>query len=256
MKTALAGRHLQIYFRDPEVQATLNQINWDGRLENPDAQDFLAIVDTNMGFTKANLQINHAVNYHIMIDDKGNGEAQLDVIYTHTGQGDAPECIQYEFKLYTENTQYLDLAEKCYWNYLRVYVPAGSHLKYGTEHNIPAESMRSGQPVYSATGTLNEQAGFITWDNFLLVPYGESVSTSYEYLLPQITTIDENGAKQYQLTVRKQAGAKPEPASILVTIPNGTTLINANPKPSKIEGTNLFFEIILDSDKNIVVTYQ
>jgi hypothetical protein len=256
IKTAVAAKHLQIYLRDTDHQATLDQVNWDGRLENLNAQDFLAVVDTNMGFTKANLRVNRALNYHIGLDDEGAGEAELEIIYSHTGQGDPPDCIQYEFKLYTSTTQYNDLTDRCYWNYLRVYVPSGSQLISGTENNIPAESMRSGQAVHSTTGILNEHPDFTTWDNFMLVPYGQSVSTQYQYSLPQITTTDETGTKQYQLTIRKQAGTRPDTVSIAVTLPDGTALIDATPNPSKIENGIVFFDIILDSDKNISVTYQ
>ena len=256
IKTAVAGKHLQIYMRDPNAQATLDQINWDGRLENPPAQDFLAIVDTNMGFNKANLQIEREINYHITLNDAGTGEAQLDVTYTHTGQEPVPDCIQYEFEVYTDGGQYLDLSEKCYWNYLRIYVPEGSRLISASEHHVPGEAMRSGQPVNSVPVPFSEQTGFTTFDNFLMVPYGQSVSSMYHYQLPKMIASDEYGTNQYQLTIRKQAGSVPESASISVTLPNGAKLIEANPKPSAINGEMILFDIILDTDKIMTLTYQ
>ena len=256
MNTAVAGKHLQIYLRDPGTQATLDRIGWDGRLENPHAQDFLAIVDTNMGFNKTNLYIDRTINYHVTLDDEGTGEAQLDITYTHTGQGPAQDCIQYEFDVYVDGGQYLDLAEKCYWNYLRVYVPEGSHLISASEHHVPGEAMRSGQSVNSIPVPFSEQAGFTTFDNFLMVPYGQSVSSMYHYKLPKIIVSDENGANQYQLTIRKQAGAVPESASISVTLPDGAKFIEANPKPSAVDGENILFDIILNADKTITLTYQ
>ena len=256
MKTALAEKHLQLYLRDAEAMAVLDENGWNGRLAPPDTQDFLAVVDTNMGFNKTNIYVNRTVDYHVALNDTGAGKAELNVTINHTGQGSELECIQFSNENYINESNYLDLAESCYWSYLRVYVPGGSQLVSGSTHDIAGRSMRSGQAVHSKTGILSEQAGFTTWDDFLLVPYGQSVSTGYHYLLPQITTSQEDGTYLYQLTVRKQAGTKSDPATISVTLPNGSTLIDAQPKPNKIEGTNLLFEIILDSDKNISVTYQ
>ncbi|MBE2221639.1 MAG: DUF4012 domain-containing protein, partial [Anaerolineae bacterium] len=256
MKTALAAKHLQLYLHNAEATAVLDENGWNGRLVPPVNQDFLAVVDTNMGFNKVNLHIQRTTAYQVALNETGTGKAQLDITYSHNGQRSNTECVQFSSENYLNESAYLNLAENCYWNYVRIYVPAGSQLISGSEHDIPGEFMRSGQPVHSETGTLNEQAGFTTWDNFLLVPYGERVSLNYNYTLPSITTSGEDGTTQYQLTVYKQAGAKPEPVSVSITLPDGTSLVDAFPKPSKIEGTTVLFEIILDADKNISVTYQ
>jgi hypothetical protein len=116
--------------------------------------------------------------------------------------------------------------------------------------------MRQGKPITSVSDVLLEQAGLTTWDNFLLVPYGQSVSTNFQYLLPQITTMTDNNVNQYQLTIRKQAGTGSDSAKISVELPPGTTLVDATPKPSKIDEKTIFFDQILDTDKIITVTYE
>lgn len=256
MKTAVAGKHLQIYLRDAHAQATLDQINWDGRLENPNAQDFLAVVDTNMGFTKANLNIERTFAYQVSLHEDGTGEAHLNIVYTHTSQTTSADCISYEFKDYEEDTQYLDLTEKCYWNYLRIYVPEGSQLLSATEHHVPGESMRSGDPVNSTANTFTEQTDFTTFANFLLVPIGQQTNSDYHYLLPKVIISDENEANQYQLTLRKQAGSQPESTSVSITLPDGATLITSNPLPSAINENTISFDITLDTDKIITLTYD
>lgn len=256
IKTSLENKHLQIYVRDEKTAAVLAENNWNGRLDNVAAQDFLAVVDTNMGFSKANLYIERTLDYKITLDNDGKGEADLTITHTHTGQQDFDECIAYNLEAYRTGGQYLELAENCYWNYLRVYVPEGSQLLSGTEHFTPGDFMREGEPITSVSDVLLEQAGLTTWDNFLLVPYGQSVSTNYQYLLPQITTLADNNANQYQLTMRKQAGTGSDSANISIMLPPGTTLIDANPKPSNIDEETLFFNIILDTDKIITVTYE
>lgn len=256
IKTSLENKHLQIYVRDEEAAAVLAENNWNGRLDNAAAQDFLAVVDTNMGFNKVNLYIERTLDYKIALDNEGKGEADLTVTHTHTGQHNVDECIAYNLEAYKVGGQYIEMAENCYWNYLRVYVPEGSQLISGTEHFTPGDIMREGEPINSASDVLLEQARLTTWDNFLLVPYGQSVSSNYQYLLPQITMLADNNATQYQLTVRKQAGTGPDSANISIILPTGTTLIDANPKPSNIDEETIFFDIILDTDKIISVTYE
>jgi len=256
MKTALESKHLQIYFRDEKAAAILNENNWNGRLANPTTQDFLAVVDTNMGFNKVNIYIERTIDYQIALNNESKGKAQLDITYNHTGQGTIDECIHYSFEAYQSGGKYLDMAENCYWSYLRVYVPMGSQLITGAEHHVPGNALRMGESINSVTGILNEQPGLTTWDNFLMIPYGQSVSSSYQYLLPQVTTMIDNDVKQYQLTIRKQAGTGSDSANISVILPTDAELIDANPKPSKIDGENIFFDIILDTDKIISVTYQ
>ncbi len=256
MRTALSGKHLQIYLRDEKAAAILNENNWNGRLDNPTTQDFLAVVDTNLGINKVNIYINRTIDYQIALDNEGKGQANLNITYIHTGQGPGNGCVQNAFEAYQNGGKYLDMAENCYLSYLRVYVPEGSQLISGSEYHIPSEATQKGEPINSITGIVNEQPGLTTWDNFLMVPYGENMSANYQYLLPQITTLTDNGTKQYKLTVRKQAGTGSDSATISVILPVGATLIDASPQPNKMDGENVFFDIILDTDKIITVTYQ
>lgn len=256
IKSALKEKHLQIYIRDEKSANILNEINWNGGLNNPIIQDYIAVVDTNMGFNKVNLHVKRDLNYMVSLNNEGTGEANLTITHSHTGQGAIPKCNQYNLEAYEVGGQYLDMAENCYWNYLRVYVPEGSELIAGTEHQIPGNVMRQGNSVNSTPGVINEQQGLTTWDNFFLVPYGQSISNQYHYLLPQVATTVEDNVNQYQLTVRKQAGTELDSATISINLPAGSEFISAKPTPKEIDGETLIFEIILDTDKIITVTYQ
>ena len=82
------------------------------------------------------------------------------------------------------------------------------------------------------------------------------MSANYQNQLPQITKLTDNGTKQYKLTVRKQAGTGSDSVVISVILPAGATFIDASPQPREIDGENVFFEITLDTDKIITVSYQ
>ena len=121
---SLGARHLQVAVDDPTVSAVLAQRGWDGGLRPPDASDFLLVVDSNVGFNKANLVVQQALDYEVAASADGP-EATLTVTYTHGGPANAePVCDRSP----RYGATYADMAARCYWDYLRVYVPPGSEL--------------------------------------------------------------------------------------------------------------------------------
>ncbi len=256
MQKAIDEKHIQIYMRDSVAQAKLDEINWDGRLENDHGQDFVAVVETNMGFNKVNHIIKRSINYHATLDEDEGGAAKLNITYTQPGQGNIEDCIQFDWEIYRVGGDYLELTDRCYWNYLRVYVPEGSQLISATEHRVPGHTMRSGNPVNTKATTFTEISGLTTFDNFLMVPYGQEVTSEFHYSLPKVTAFAESGTHQYQLTIRKQAGTGMDPVEVLITLPQGMTFIEADPSPTTINGQNVSFMFDLDTDKTISLTYR
>ena len=137
---AVEGGHLQIYMQDPIVASGLRDMNWDGRLPRENIQDYLLVVDTNMGYNKSNLFINQAIRYDVALENTGAGQANLVVTHSHMGQDDGEPCYQGSDDVYIARAGYTALADKCYWNYLRVYAPAGSELQSGPQHIVPDDS--------------------------------------------------------------------------------------------------------------------
>ncbi|PID85643.1 MAG: hypothetical protein CSB13_07075 [Chloroflexi bacterium] len=256
IQKAIDEKHIQLYMRDPTVQSKLDDINWDNRLENQQGQDFLAIAETNMGFNKVNHIIERSIHYHATLDADEGGTAKLNITYTHPGQGKIEDCIQFDWGIYNTGGNYLELTDRCYWNYLRVYVPGGSQLISATEHTVPGQAMRSGNPVNTTANTLIEKIGLTTFDNFLMVPYGQDVTSEFHYTLPKITNLDGQGTHQYQLTIQKQAGTGTDPVEVLITLPPGKTLLTAEPSPVSVNGQQISFSFALNTDKTISLTYQ
>jgi hypothetical protein len=124
---AIEERHLQIYMTDPDVAATLDKAEWNGRLPQAPPGDFLMVVDTNMGYNKSNVYIQRATNYRVFLQG-ATPRAELAVRYDHTGPAKDEACYQGTKQEYEQSLPYLASAEKCYWNYLRIYSPAGSGL--------------------------------------------------------------------------------------------------------------------------------
>ena len=252
---ALQGRHLQIYVRDPAIASVLDELDWDGRLVAPADQDVLLVVDTNMGFNKTNIFIDREITYDVTLAKDSDVEANLSVHYTHTGSDNGQACLQ--GVVYDQNlSNYLQIADECYWSYLRIYTPEHSEIVNSSRHVVPGETLVSGRTWDSTAVTLNELPGFTTFANFIMVSQDESLSSTYHYRLPDNVVRRGDDFNQYWLTIVKQAGALPGPFHLTVTLPPNARLIEASPAPAKVDGTRLYFEINLDRDATVSVKYR
>ncbi len=190
----LEGRHLQIAVDDPRSAALLAEHGWDGGLRPKDGANFLAIVDSNVGFNKANAAVRQEVAYTVGRTPDG-AEATLVITYTHTAPALPPGEPCDRTPRYGQS--YDELTERCYWDYLRVYVPGGCEL-------LASEGLAR------ATVEPGEQGTTAFAGNFVLRP-GEQHVVALRYRIPQ-----SEGDLSQKLFVRKQGGTPGQ--SLAVTI--------------------------------------
>ena len=252
---AAEDRHLSIYMRDPQLGAVLAANGWDGSLPQAPPGDFLMAVDTNMGYNKANIFIERALDYTVTLTPQS--QAHLTVTYRHTGQTTGEPCYQGVDQEFEEAAEYLAIADQCYWNYLRVYTPAGSTLLDSSRHTVPGETLYSETTWDSAGQTIEDIPWLTTFANFLLVPQGEEVITTFTYQLPTGVIVPlASGESLYQLDIRKQPGMKDEIARITVNLPNGATIIEASPAPIAVDGLRISFELNLNRNELVAIRYR
>jgi hypothetical protein len=253
---ALPAKNLQIHMRDPLSSAVLAELGWDGHLSAPRDHDALLTVDSNMGYNKANIFIEQATAYHIRLAEDGSGEAELSITHIHNGEDNGEPCQQGTLEEYRQGGEYRDLTDKCYYNYLRVYVPENSRLISGPQHIVPAETWYGGYEWDRPTELLSELPGFTTFANFMLLPRASELTSQFTYALPPTITQDEGRHKKYQLRLHKQAGTPAQPVEIAVTIPHGARFLSAQPQPAAVENDTIYFNLDLNSDQTISVTYD
>ncbi|WP_420644284.1 DUF4012 domain-containing protein [Candidatus Leptofilum sp.] len=254
MHQALDSRHLQLYMVDTQETAVLNQLNWDGRLENPTAQDFLLVLDSNMGFNKTNMHVQRGINYQVSLRADGTAQAVLTVDYSHTNppaSGDG--CVQ---EISYENAPtYQEIADRCYFNYLRVYAPQGTALNDATTHSIPAGILLGELAWEKPTSAMQEFADFMTFSNFLMVPRGESLTTQFSYDLPADVVQQQDGRTVYQLWLHKQAGTPDQPYTVIVELPAGSTAVQVTASgETNIVTNENHVQITLDLQKDTLIT--
>ncbi len=254
MSKALESGHMQIYIPDETAALQLARAGWDGRLPAAPPGDFWQVVDTNMSFNKANVYIDRHFDYAIALG--GSPTATLTVTYVHSGPALDEPCYQGVSEEFEEGADYLALADKCYWNYIRFFVPAGSQLLDSTRHIVPAETLFNATTHDSQAQPVEERANLATFANFLLVPVAGTVESFIQYELPPGVVTQQGGTAVYELNIGKQPGTRPEPTTVVIDLPAGAQLLSAMPEPQRIEGGRLSFELLLESPTSVTIRYR
>ena len=253
--TAVEQRDLQIYMRDPALTEALAEAGWDGRLTLSPVQDYLMVVESNLGFNKANAAVDRSVGYDVTLDEKGQGDASLTIEFSHAGDRVDEECRH--GTIYSSDTQYEDLISDCYWNYLRVLVPSGSQLITASSHPVPAGQLLVDQSWDGMARQFDDlDRGYTFFDNFLVLPPGQRRAAAFRYLLPEVVTIEPDGISHYRLAIDKQSGTGNQRMKITVNLPPGSELISSDPRPSTIGNQALVFDMELAKDQQIDVQYR
>jgi hypothetical protein len=248
---ALSERHLLIFARDADVEQALARIGWDGSLRES-AGDYLMIVDANLGFGKVNTLIDQQIDHQVTLNTDGTASSELTVTYKHQGQREDIHCEH--LPRYTMDVTYEALIHRCYYDYLRAYVPSGGVLQAATYHPTPGEYLVTGEPT-DGQATTSIEMGKTVFSQFFVVEYGQTLTTRFEYDLPQV--IQSNSQHHsYTLLIQKQAGTSATPVSLTVVLPPGTELLTATPSPRLVDDATLMFELKLETDIEIEVVYE
>lgn len=254
VNAALEQKHLQIYATDPAVSAALDRAGWSNRVSAAPGHDALMLVDHNVGFNKVAPHIASSLHYELLLDASGGGEALVTATYTHTLQEEL-DCRQGGRVSYANKPAYEELTRDCFWNYLRLYVPAGSTLLEATRHPYDPSLFTFSEGWSGDEVAQSDLDGLALFQNFFILRPGESIQTVYRYHLLQVTR-PEDGASVYELHLFRQAGAAPRPFVVDLTLPPGSQLVKASPAPSAQAGTRVRFAGELAADLTIRVVYE
>jgi hypothetical protein len=195
---ALADRSLQVWIDNAVAAPALATAGWDGGLRPSAGADFLAVVDANLGQNKADALVERSHAYQVTWPD-GPGKpalATLTLAYRHRGTaGSDPDCVPTP----RAAKPYADLADRCYFNAVRVLAPAGSRL-------IDVE----GVSVLAVTAGEGEE-GTAEFATYFALPPGQEQRLVFTYRLPA-----ELQPENYRLVVQRQAGTPPLPLRVRV----------------------------------------
>lgn len=208
-RQALDERAIQIWVADPQVEAALVDWGWDGGLQPQEGADYLALVDSNVGFNKVDAVIRRSLSYQIAWPDgpEQGALATATVTYEHTLPVPGHECRHAA----RYGGDYQEMMRRCYFDYVRLYVPRGSRLI--AIQGVEADSVES----YPGEKRTQVFAGFFT------MKPGETHTVTFTYRLP--ATIRP---QDYRLVIQRQAGVGPLPVDWTLGATRYRTTLNGN----------------------------
>ena len=246
-------RHLLLQFDDPQVESQLARHNWDGAVR-PGEGDFLMTTDTNIGFNKTNALLDVSITYDVNLTDLSNPKGSLVLTHHNHASQDVP-CLQWGYKQ-VEGVEWYPI-DRCYWTYTRVYKQAGTSLVDASPHAIPSEWILLGKDVPARVDVLeNEVENVQGYGTLLVVHGGETLSTGFDFALPNSVILrgDGSGRYVYRLKVQKQPGTLANPLVIRIHLPNHSQVETVNLK-ALIQDGNLLVETDLRSDVYLEVSF-
>jgi hypothetical protein len=192
--------------------------------------DALMIVDANLGFNKVDGNVSRQAEYAITRNADGSMHVELSVTYTNLSPARESFCVHQPFYVGT----YEELEQGCYWDYVRIVVPAGSQLTLLNTDLKPATEV--------------VVPGRISFGGFFLLERGARRTIQFKYTLPPGVA----SASNYTLHLEKQPGAPPIPVLVHLTLPEGIRMRAVEPTAESQQGNELFVPVMLDRDQDVV----
>ena len=216
----LDERHVTLWLRDAGAAAVLADHGWDGALRPGDA-DYVMLVEANLGYNKVNAVTHTQLRYQVNLAAEAP-TGRLSVTQTNPAQGSLP-CVPGPD--YGTGT-YLDLITRCYWNYLRVYVPLGATLISATPHATPGAWLLTGQDEAGAVTITAGERGTQAFGTLLVVPFNTTLFTTFEFTLAPGVVRADGDEWVYRLRFQKQAGTLAVPLVLEVQLPLGAQVVS------------------------------
>ena len=238
VQAALESKHILLYARDATVARDLSEFGWDGAIHGTDS-DYLMVTDANLGFNKVDASVERRIHYLIR-PESGRLRGEAILTYVNLSPSSAEPCRREDLYGLTEYQaeSYKDLTEGCYWDYVRLYVPAGSELVHVVGLMEPVD--RSWEESKSVFGT------------FFVVPPGQTRELRFAYYLPD-RIAEQVAAGRYSLLVQKQAGTGSIPLHIEADLPADTAFDGSQQRQLRVGPTGWSYETLLETDRQIQV---
>jgi hypothetical protein len=261
---SMATKDIQVWFRDPEIQAAADEFGWDGALKPQDGADFLDVVDTNIAGGKTDGVV--AEDVHLETSFESDGSLVDTVTISRTDNG-------------TPGDQFTGLKNI---DYVRVYAPPGSELLSAEGFERPADgyfqkpdSSLQASALLTATegnvsiGTgdtdITEESGLAVFGNWMQIEPGETRVAKISYRLPfratDSLTAPSTGWEKFQddlgvftplarhrLIVRRQAGTQNRTFSATIRLPAGWTVQSRLPETLVANGGGVSWAGTFDRD--------
>jgi hypothetical protein len=182
----LRDKNIQLFFKDAELQSLATSVYWDGSVAKDWNNDFLMVVDANIGALKSDFYVKRSLEYTI---DFTGPKPLATLVYN-----------------YNHTATYGDWRTSDYHTYTRVLTPTGSKYVEGSRQKT------------GGVGTTNDTTLKKTIFGYKVdALMNQTLPTSIQYELPETITADN-----YQLLIQKQSGTGDIPVKVTMKTAEGT----------------------------------
>ncbi|MBI5878434.1 MAG: DUF4012 domain-containing protein [Chloroflexi bacterium] len=244
---ALQQRHIAIWPGDSPLSDSLGALGWDGAVRSQ-APNYLMVVDSNVGFNKANALVTSAYLLDVSLRPDLTAQNALTVTYRHGGTPPPLPCVQ---RVPDAGYNYDDLTNMCYWDYVRVVVPKGAPLTGASRQFIAGSRLLSRADSSGDPEVLASEDDRDAFASFIMVDSGGSRDLWYRYVLTQpVAGREADGLVHYRLTWQKQAGTRAARGRLRLTLPAGAqpaaVRVNRVAQPVRDSGVFPVSTIVVD----------
>ena len=243
MGESLAGKHLQIWMRDPREQAFIERMDWDGGLEDAEDADYLAVVEQNVGGNKLDLFQDQTHTLEVTLDgDDAVNEVTVDVF-------NGVFLPQHRYVMGDSGGLLRGVTRPM----MNVYVPGDAEL-LDARPNGDLYPMEAGAAAWSGSRPPEyHELGKKVWAVAFLIEVEETASVTYGYRVPGVVRT-EGDRRVYRLVVQHQPKVRPEALVVRLHLPEGATDVRA---PGwKKQGDTLVLERRQDKDLELEVSWR
>lgn len=180
---SLTTQSMQVAFDSDKIQSALDVLGLTGEVPGRNysqsdsrTNDYLMLVDANIGANKSNAYISKKINYTLNLDKNGNLLSEAEIIYKNLSPSNSWPAGDYK-------------------NYLRLFVPRGSKLEKVT---LDGREITDQFSPYD-DGNLTFFAGNLT------IPFASSKSIKFSYTQPKGLDPTQK-TNDYYFYYQKQAG--------------------------------------------------
>jgi hypothetical protein len=248
----LNEHNLLIQLDSPTMTSFLERYHWDGAIR-PGINDFLMVVDSNVGFNKTNAVVETKLSYDVDLTNLQSPTASLTVFHKNNSADIGP-CKQWN-KVRAKGEKDYPITD-CYWDYLRVYILPDTYLLDATVQTVPAAWMILNRTIPPQVDVLDEGIdGVRSFGTLKVVPGGQSRRTNFRLALPSriLETLPDSKQMTYRLKIQKQPGTL-VPITLRVQLPDGAKAQSV-PSEATVKGQTVLAQITLRIDTEVEITF-
>lgn len=182
LQTSLVRRDIQVFSTNESIQRQMNIAAWSGEIRSS-ANDYLAIVDSNLGALKTDRLVDRTYSYTLQEEETGDWFATLQLTYTNKAKA-------------------FDYRTTRYRTYTRVYMPVGT-----TFVSSQGFMLDDKQPGTTQSSQYTELGKFVV-AGFVSVEPGQTRIVTIRYQLAPWLAKRIQERDQYDLVWQKQAGTE------------------------------------------------